>query len=63
MKQLIRFTLLLFLLNYHAIEAQESKPTWALLNFVKTDSINPILSPDKKQTFICPVSKKELSWE
>lgn len=63
MKQLIRFTLLLVVLNCHAIEAQESKPTWALLNFVKTDSINPILSPDKKQTFICPVSKKEVSWE
>ena len=63
MKQLIRFTLLLILLNCHVIEAQESKPTWALLNFVKTDSINPILSPDKKQNFVCPVSTKEVNWE
>ena len=63
MKQLIRLTLLLALLYCNTIEAQKSKSSWTLLDFVKTDSINPILSPDKKQTFICPVSKKTVSWE
>ena len=61
--KLIRFALFLFVLNFNFIKAQESKPSWALLNFVKVDSINPILSPDKKQTFLCPVSKKEVQWE
>jgi beta-1,2-mannosidase len=36
--------------------------TWALLPFVKVDSVNPILqSGDGK--FICPILKREVSWE
>ena len=39
------------------------KDAWALLNFVKADSINPILKPTTSLTFDCPVSKKEVLWE
>lgn len=36
---------------------------WALLDFIKADSINPILKPSPDQIFFCPVSKKEVGWE
>lgn len=36
---------------------------WALLGFVKADSINPILEPSAGQVFFCPLNKKEIRWE
>ncbi len=36
---------------------------WAMLDFVKPDSINPILEPSSDQIFFCPLSKKEVRWE
>ena len=36
---------------------------WAMLNFEKADSINPILEPSSSQIFNCPLSKKEVRWE
>ena len=36
---------------------------WALLDFVKADSINPILSPSSDQNFFCPLGKKKILWE
>ena len=36
---------------------------WAILDFIKADSINPILEPSSNQAFFCPVSKKEVRWE
>ena len=36
---------------------------WALLEFVKADSINPILNPSSDQIFFCPLNKKEVRWE
>jgi predicted GH43/DUF377 family glycosyl hydrolase len=36
---------------------------WALLEFVKADSINPILIPSSDQIFLCPLNKKEVKWE
>jgi predicted GH43/DUF377 family glycosyl hydrolase len=41
----------------------KSSQNWAMLNFIKVDSINPILSPDPKQIFNCPVSNKLVHWE
>jgi predicted GH43/DUF377 family glycosyl hydrolase len=63
MKQTIHFILLAFVLSFNTIEAQKEKPNWALLNFVKVDSINPILSPNKNQSFLCPVSNSKVQWE
>ena len=31
---------------------------WALLGFVKADSINPIMNPSPDQIFFCPLNKK-----
>jgi beta-1,2-mannosidase len=36
--------------------------TWALLPFVKVDSVNPILSAGDGK-FICPILKREILWE
>jgi len=36
---------------------------WAMVGFVKVDSINPILHPSSTQVFNCPVIKKEVKWE
>jgi predicted GH43/DUF377 family glycosyl hydrolase len=36
---------------------------WALLNFTKLDSLNPILQPSNTQIFNCPVSKSTVMWE
>jgi beta-1,2-mannosidase len=36
--------------------------TWAILPFVKVDSLNPILTAGDGK-FICPILKKEVKWE
>ncbi len=36
---------------------------WMLGPFQKADSVNPILSPDVKTKFFCPIRKEEISWE
>jgi predicted GH43/DUF377 family glycosyl hydrolase len=39
-----------------------SDNNWALLPFVKVDSVNPVLLPGNN-TFTCPILKREISWE
>ena len=42
----------------------EEKPgNWALLSFVKSGEVNPILTPDPTTEFFCPVRKEKLKWE
>lgn len=41
----------------------EKNTDWPLLNFVKIDSLNPILQPSVSQVFNCPVSKTMVRWE
>jgi len=44
-------------------QAKEIKDTaWAILPFVKVDSLNPILAAGDRM-FTCPILKKEISWE
>ena len=35
---------------------------WALLPFIKVDSVNPVLSAGTN-TFLCPVQKQKIAWE
>lgn len=37
-------------------------PAWGLNDFVKVDSINPILSPSANEKFICPISHQSTNW-
>lgn len=36
---------------------------WAMLDFEKVDSLNPILQPSISQSFSCPVSNTTVKWE
>jgi predicted GH43/DUF377 family glycosyl hydrolase len=38
-------------------------PAWAMGGFVRPANVNPIISPNKKSSFIDPVSKKAVEWE
>lgn len=44
-------------------DVKETNQTWAMLDFEKVDSINPIMKPDSSQVFDCPISKKSIQWE
>jgi len=65
----IRCLLLLFFfiscMENEAIKSpnNQTNTTWALLNFTKVDSLNPILAADSTQSFQCPVSKNTVHWE
>ncbi|MEP6844415.1 MAG: glycoside hydrolase family 130 protein [Panacibacter sp.] len=43
-------------------DTDANETQWALLPFVKVDSVNPVLDPGTS-TFICPIRKKEIAWE
>ena len=65
MKQI--FTLLLFTLigcsSNSAYKSETKSKDWAMLNFVKVDSLNPILEPQLNQVFQSPISNKKVHWE
>ena len=68
MKHAIILLTLLILSWCHTGTLQDKSKTeivkdWAMLDFVKADSINPILEPSFNQSLSCPVSKKEVRWE
>ena len=42
---------------------EDKAENWALLRFVKSDEVNPILTPDPTPEFFCPVRKEKLKWE
>jgi len=48
--------------NVEQTDLQVQK-SWAILGFVKVDSINPILSPHGELVFNCPVSNTMVRWE
>jgi beta-1,2-mannosidase len=43
-------------------ESKTQEPTWALLPFVKADSINPVLTAGNN-SFTCPVLNKTVLWD
>jgi predicted GH43/DUF377 family glycosyl hydrolase len=58
----ILFLSLLF--GFYLGNAQsDNQKDWALLPFVKVDSLNPILQPKTDTKFLCPVRKESVSWE
>ena len=65
--RIITLALLIFSgCNYNGREqtsVAEITKKWVLPDFVKADSINPILIPSSDQVFFCPLSKKEVRWE
>lgn len=61
MKYTLIFTAVLFAACTTAPEKKETAD-WQLTGFVKADSINPILSPSAKETFVCPIQQKTVAW-
>jgi predicted GH43/DUF377 family glycosyl hydrolase len=49
-------------LEKHFTQADEHNTSWAMLDFVKTDSVNPVLSPGTG-TFMDPIWKNKVAWE
>ena len=41
----------------------QKKQDWAFTNFVKVDSLNPILTPSNELNFIDPLTNKSVRWE
>lgn len=44
-------------------QSDPSPERWDLSDFVKVDSLNPILSPDSNPEFNCPLRMENVSWE
>lgn len=44
------------------VAAEDEGTEWAMLDFVKTDSVNPVLSAGSN-TFMDPIWKKKVAWE
>jgi predicted GH43/DUF377 family glycosyl hydrolase len=49
-------------LSHHDDGTEKKADDWALLPFEKTDSLNPVLSPDTS-SFIDPIWQKRIAWE
>ncbi|TDE02311.1 glycoside hydrolase family 130 protein [Flavobacterium sandaracinum] len=66
MKQIFTLVFLFILISCGSNPAYNSKTKskdWALLNFVKVDSLNPILEPQLDQVFQSPITNKQVRWE
>lgn len=66
MKQTITLLFLFILVgcaSNSTYKSETKSKDWAMLNFVKVDSLNPILEPQLNQFFQSPISNKEVHWE
>jgi len=64
-KMNIGLGLILTLSSFSAIAQStiNKLPYWALGGFVRSESIDPIISPDSTATFLDPMSNKQVAWE
>jgi len=60
-KNFIALLLPVLSLTMSCTKSKEEK-SWAMLPFVKIDSVNPILSPGQAE-FLCPILKTKVKWE
>lgn len=62
-----RFPILLvsmfFAAQASAQHTPNSEKTWAWLDFVRPEGVNPIISPDTSSVFHCPMRGKTMRWE
>jgi predicted GH43/DUF377 family glycosyl hydrolase len=65
-KLVLTMTVLILVYNCKEKEVaiiEENKSTWAFPEFVKVDSLNPILSPSPNYEFTDPITEKIAKWE
>src|ERR1700712_5204849 len=55
--------LLVFSVNCLAQQVENKLPKWAFGGFVRSEDIDPIISPDTASRFFDPVSQKKVAWE
>lgn len=55
--------LLLASLNCFAQKTENRLPEWAMGGFLRSEAIDPIISPNKDSRFLDPISKKQVAWE
>ncbi|MHA8062667.1 glycoside hydrolase family 130 protein [Aquirufa aurantiipilula] len=48
---------------FPTLAQNQSNTSWQINKFKKQDAVNPILSPDLKQQFFCPIQGKTVGWE
>lgn len=64
----MKYSVILFAICLAACTAKQQQNktaddnAWAMENFIKADSINPILSPSGKEKFVCPLQNKTVAW-
>lgn len=69
----LKATLTIVLLTLYIIGCKKEKnettdalqavdTTWALLPFIKADSVNPVLLPGEN-TFVCPILRRQVRWD
>jgi len=65
MKKLILLSIVLILFMSCMLDRKEvvENKNWKLTNFIKVDSINPILKPSKDLSFECPITNNRVNWE
>ncbi len=59
------FSILLFACQSQIVQVDPptQKQPWAFSDFIKVDSLNPILKPSPNLKFNCPLTQKEVLWE
>jgi beta-1,2-mannosidase len=58
-----KFIFLMLLISVvSCTDHSKKEKEWSMQNFVKVDSLNPILKPSEKETFLCPVTKQQTAW-
>ena len=63
MKKITLFAFFACLFAIAAIGQKIESDAWMLPPAVKLDDYNPVLEPDGKAIFFCPIQKKNLRWE
>ncbi|MFM6949336.1 MAG: glycoside hydrolase family 130 protein [Aquirufa sp.] len=53
----------IYLISLPILAQNQSTTTWQINGFKKQDNVNPILTPDLKQQFFCPIQGKMVGWE
>ena len=57
--------LIVGILSFSACTGQngEQSQQWTIGPFSKSDTVNPVMTPDSTSTFYCPVRKDAVHWE
>ena len=62
--KIVSFALFCFIqINLFSQTSENILPNWALGGFERPENANPVISPNIKSTFFCPMNQAEVKWE